>query len=271
MSGISADRLRRGNGSTLFFFFSRNPLSGTPEFVRKFAFLVVFFCAKKKTSGNQIFWQNIQIRTAVLAATRHEMPVDGTSGLLHKGGAGAEGGIKTGGALRSTRDVKCRRQGCPCVRKKGGFVTPTETNVHGDALRFIVKAWARHKTAERVLSNGWRLVAVGGLAAGGWWWLVVWRLAVGGGWRWAVGGPWGLSLRAVLKKTKSSDGQPWPVFGGGGGPVTRGGGVLCRALSTHALCLRWSRASGKGEAMGHFCGRGRGAGPRAVIPTTVRP
>ena len=31
--------------------------------------------------------------------------------------------------------------------KRNGFVTPTETNVHGDALCFTVKAWARHKTA----------------------------------------------------------------------------------------------------------------------------
>ena len=56
--------------------------------------------------------------------------------------------------------------------KKGGFVTPTETNVHGDALRFMGKTWARHKTTETVLNNGWPLAAVGGwrrLAVGGWW------------------------------------------------------------------------------------------------------
>ena len=46
--------------------------------------------------------------------------------------------------------------------KKEGIVTPTETNVHGDALCFIVKTWARHKTTETVLNNGWRLAAVGG-------------------------------------------------------------------------------------------------------------
>ena len=44
---------------------------------------------------------------------------------------------------------------------------PTETNIHGDALCFMVKTWARHKTTETVLNNGGRL---------------------------AVGGPWGLSL-----------------------------------------------------------------------------
>ena len=43
-----------------------------------------------------------------------------------------------------------------------GFVTPTETNLHRDALRFMFKTWARHKTTETVLNNGWRLVAVGG-------------------------------------------------------------------------------------------------------------
>ena len=49
---------------------------------------------------------------------------------------------------------------------------PTETDVHGDALCFMVKTWARHKTTETVMNNGWRLVAVGGgrrlaVAAGG--------------------------------------------------------------------------------------------------------
>ena len=110
---------------------------------------------------------------------------------------------------------------------------PIETNIHTDALCFMVKTRARHKTTETVLHNGWRLVAVGGwglvvgggwrlavgggwwLAVGGWWRLVVggwWRLAVGGRWRlgisgwWrlagsvAVGGPWWSSLRAVLNK-----------------------------------------------------------------------
>ena len=57
-------------------------------------------------------------------------------------------------------------------------VTPTERNVHGDILCFMVETSAQHKTTETVLSNGWRL-AVGG-----------WRLAVGGGWR---------SLGAVIK------------------------------------------------------------------------
>ena len=55
--------------------------------------------------------------------------------------------------------------------KKGGGgakVTPTETNVHGDALCFMVRAWARHKTREINIQQWW---------------------AVGGGWRLAVRGP----------------------------------------------------------------------------------
>ena len=45
------------------------------------------------------------------------------------------------------------------------------------ALCFLVKTWARHKTTETILSNGWRLTAVGS------WWLVVggWQLVVLGG------------------------------------------------------------------------------------------
>ena len=66
-------------------------------------------------------------------------------------------------------------------KKKKGFVTPTETNLHGDALCFMGKTWARHKTTEAPLSNGSWLVAVGG-----------WRLLAVGGGRLVV-------LRAVLK------------------------------------------------------------------------
>ena len=78
------------------------------------------------------------------------------------------------------------------VLKGGGgrrkwFITPTETNVHADALCFMAEAWARHKTTEPALNNGWRLVAVGG----GWW-----LVAVGGGWRWewATVGDWRLGV-----------------------------------------------------------------------------
>ena len=73
------------------------------------------------------------------------------------------------------------------LREKGraGFVTPTEANVHGDALCFMGRTWATHKTTETVLNIGWRLAAVGGWR----------RLAVGGWWRLAVGRP----LGAVLK------------------------------------------------------------------------
>ena len=74
-------------------------------------------------------------------------------------------------------------------KKKRVFVTPTETNVHGDALCFMVKAWARHKTTETVLNNGWRLV-VGRR----------WRLAVGGSWRLVV--PGGCPEKLSLTKNK---------------------------------------------------------------------
>ena len=62
----------------------------------------------------------------------------------------------------------------------GSFRTAlkTEPNVHGDALCFMVKTWATHKTAETVLKNCRRLVAVGS------WRLVavaVWLFVVGGG------------------------------------------------------------------------------------------
>ena len=68
-----------------------------------------------------------------------------------------------------------------------GFV-PTETNLHGDALCFMVKTWTRQKTTHKttlrlVAGGGWRLAAVGG----GW-------LAVGGGWRLAVCGWWRLAV-----------------------------------------------------------------------------
>ena len=51
------------------------------------------------------------------------------------------------------------------------------------APHVVSPSWARHKTTETVLKNGWRSVAVGG----GWWRLVV------GGWRLAV-------LKAILNK-----------------------------------------------------------------------
>ena len=94
-------------------------------------------------------------------------------------------------------------QGCP---ERGGkrkrFITPTETNVHGDALCFMVMG---PSLLQRLAVGGWRLAAVGG------WW----ELAVGGGWwRLAVSGRW--SLGTVLqgcpshkKKNLGSSGQPW--------------------------------------------------------------
>ena len=84
------------------------------------------------------------------------------------------------------------------LRGKKEFVTPTETNLHGDALCFIIKPRTIHKTTEASSNNGWRL-AVGG-----------WRLAVGGCWRLAVGGGW-RSLGA-----KTSQGQPRRAGAGAG-------------------------------------------------------
>ena len=77
-------------------------------------------------------------------------------------------------------------------------MTPTEANVHGDAVCFMMGRTQDHgHTIEQ-----W--VGVGGS----------WRLAVGGSWRLvAVGGPWGLSLTKkdwVLKESP-----------GGGGDLTQ--------------------------------------------------
>ena len=91
-------------------------------------------------------------------------------------------------------------------KKRKEFVTPTEMNCHGDAFFFMVKTWARHKTPETVLENGWRLAAVGGwrlAVVGGGWRLAVsdwWRLAIGG-WRLAVGGGWRLAVGCPSQKT----------------------------------------------------------------------
>ena len=63
------------------------------------------------------------------------------------------------------------------TRKKKTFVTPTEKNVHGDALCYIVMG---PFVLQRLAVGGWRLVAVGG-----------WRLAVGGSWRLAAVVPGG--------------------------------------------------------------------------------
>ena len=111
--------------------------------------------------------------------------------------------------------------------KKKAIVTPTETNIHRDALCFMVKTWARHNTTETVLNNdgdrrrlaggGWRLVAVG-------WW----QLAIGGGGRRLVVGGWWLTIGgwwnqgAVLNKNSSEglfkDTPGVCVWGGGVSP-----------------------------------------------------
>ena len=87
------------------------------------------------------------------------------------------GGVSSGGVPRPPRRTGQRfgrrsgvgGQGRPPGGIKAAFVTPTETNVHGDALCYMAKTRARHKTTETGLNNGWRL-AVGS-----------WRLAVLGG------------------------------------------------------------------------------------------
>ena len=62
-------------------------------------------------------------------------------------------------------------------KKRKAFVASTETNLHADALCFMVKTWTIHKTIETVSNNGWRF-------GGGW------RLVAVGGWRrLAAGGP----------------------------------------------------------------------------------
>ena len=107
------------------------------------------------------------------------------------GGGGGVGAPFLGPPL--LRLLLHQEQGCSEGGGKG-FVTPTEKNVHGDALCFMVKTWARHKTIGTVLNNGRLLVAVGvwwlPAVVGGWWLAVVggWWLAVVGGWRLALWG-----------------------------------------------------------------------------------
>ena len=69
---------------------------------------------------------------------------------------------------------------------------PTEPNVHGDALRFVVMGPLLQRLA---VGGKWRFVAGGGS-----------QLAVGGGWRLAVGSPWGLSLTNKMGVLKDSPG-----------------------------------------------------------------
>ena len=70
------------------------------------------------------------------------------------------------GALKRATGFYNHNQGLSFREKRGGgFVTLTERNIGGDALCFMVKTWARHKTTETVFNNGWQLVAV---CVGGW-------------------------------------------------------------------------------------------------------
>ena len=69
----------------------------------------------------------------------------------------------TGSAVKSGLPMKSGPPPLPLcdravLKKNKGLVPPTETNVHGDALCFMVKTWARHNTTEALLNNGWRLV-----------------------------------------------------------------------------------------------------------------
>ena len=80
-----------------------------------------------------------------------------------------------------------RSQGClEGEKRKKEKVTPTETNLHGDALCFMVIG---RPLLRRLAVGGWRRLVVGGwwlAGIGGWQRLAVvgvwWRLAVGG-WR----------------------------------------------------------------------------------------
>ena len=104
---------------------------------------------------------------------------------------------------------------------------PTETNVHGDALCFMIMG---PSLLQRLVVGGWwplaavrgwRFVVRGRLAVGGWWQLAAvgdwWRLAVGDGWQLAVPGgcperpSWVLNLKI------------WVLKDGPG----RGGGIGC--------------------------------------------
>ena len=138
-----------------------------------------------------------RLRSAAEEVGRGSGPVHRVSANRRRRAAWARAVV--GGKKRKKRDRK-----------------PTETNVDSHALCLVVKTWARHKTTETVLNNGWRLVAVGN-----------WRLAVGcGWWRWAAGGWWRLaavggwrSLGAVLK------GYPSPKHKSG--VLTDGPGISC--------------------------------------------
>ena len=115
--------------------------------------------------------------------------------------AGCSGTKTVGFTARSKIAVcLCRETGLSSSgekKERKGFVTPQDTNVHGDALCFMGKTLNHRNSIGQRLADGgsWRLAFGGGwrLAVGGWW-----RLAADGSWRLAVGGGW-WSLGAVLK------------------------------------------------------------------------
>ena len=92
------------------------------------------------------------------------------------------------GGVSRTWGGASEAEGGPQGRK--GLGTPTETDVQRDALCFMVKTWAGHKTTEMVLNDGW------------------WLAAVGGGWRLAFGGPLGLSLTKKQRVLKDGPAGP---------------------------------------------------------------
>ena len=117
----------------------------------------------------------------------------------------------------------------------GGFVTPTETNAHGNALCFLVMGRS-----------------------------VLQRLAVGG-WRLVVGGPWGLSFRAVLSKKKN-----WLLNDSPGHDIGcstkhhQSDLLLNRIGSEHSACLHcnriWMKGGGVGTRPRYLIWRGGGGG-----------
>ena len=148
--------------------------------------------------------------------------------------AGGEDSAKPG-HVPEERDSACQRgsrastlpwPGLSLGENKEGkrFVTPTETNVHGDALCSVVMG---RSLLQRLAVGGWRLVAVGG------WW----RLAVGG-W-WSLGAVLDEKAIWVLKDSPGPDPQQ---------PST-GAAVIRRAkIRRDTACHGPKRPPGKEEA-----------------------
>ena len=124
--------------------------------------------------------------------------------------------------------------------------TPTESNVHGDALCFMAMGPC---LLQRLVVGGWRLAFGGG-----------WRLAVGGWWRLAVGGWWslGLSLRAILNKKKpeffrTALGRTAPPLGlpGSADASEQQESHRTSAPPTHPLSHRHCRSTSEPKSIGN--------------------